>query len=42
MLANDIMEINIDPPKDPRENHNIHLSLGWDSEGHHVDKEMVV
>lgn len=41
-LANHILHLNSDGPDDPRENHTIHLSLGWDSEENGVGEDVVI
>lgn len=42
MLANDILQLNNDRPKDPGEDHTIHQSVGRDSKRCHVDEHVVV
>jgi hypothetical protein len=41
MLANDILQLNNDRPKDPGEDHTIHPSLGGYGEGRHVGEDVV-
>lgn len=41
-LVNDILQLNGDRFENLEEDHTIHSSPGWDSEGHYIDEDVVV